>query len=75
MFLEFHANSHISISKLDYSIQFQQFISFLFLIPLIFNSFDLIYDRDPPESQFDYSHQATRENTINCYINLRIQEK
>ena len=65
MFHEFYASSHISITRLDYSIQFLRkinFSSFRGLIPLILNLFDSIYDRDPPESQFDRSHQTTRRS-------------
>ena len=62
MFHELHANSHIPISRLDYSIQLKKISSFRVLIPFILHSFDSIYDREPPESQFDRSHQATRRS-------------
>ena len=40
---------------------------------MILNSFDSIYDRDPPESQFDHSHQATRrsQQTVTFICELR----
>ena len=40
---------------------------------MILNLFDSIYDRDPPESQFDRSHQTTRRSqqtvTSICELN------
>ena len=51
------------IIKLEKTIiQLKKISSFRVLIPFILHSFDSIYDREPPESQFDRSHQATRRS-------------
>ena len=61
-FTQVHTFLYQDIRLFDSILRKISFSSFQVLIPLILNSFDSIYDRDPPESQFDRSHQTTKRS-------------